>query len=191
MIANLNGSDLSVCVLFQEKQEVYENGGFDIRYFQIFSDMCWIVVIYYILYIYIIYYIYYCIYILWYLWTCFRSMVFGFWSAEQVEPALQEVITSLVKSSPGPGSHMCQWWPNPIWRPPVSKPTPPPPQPIHNPLIFESTSCKLDVLDTEFSYYFVRCLCMVFLIEALRMDMYWIVIQCTYQPSGHLGWGVT
>ena len=67
----------------------------------------------------------------------------------------------------------------------------PPPQPIHNPLIFESTSCKLDVLDTEFSYYFVRCLCMVFLIEALRMDMYWIVIQCTYQPSGHLGWDVT
>ena len=124
MIANLNGSDLSVCVLFQEKQEVYEKWRL---WYQIYSDIFWYVlhcsdILYYILYIHIIFVIY--------IYTMISFDMFsiwwflGFWSAEQVEPALQEVITSLVKSSPGLWATCGTRWPNPIWRPRVSKPPP-------------------------------------------------------------------
>ena len=43
---------------FKRNKKCMRNGGFDIRYIQIFSDMCCIVVIYYILYIHIIFVIY-------------------------------------------------------------------------------------------------------------------------------------
>lgn len=143
---------LGLCFISRETRSVWEWR----LWYQIYSDIFWYVLICSdILYTIYTDYILYLLYI--YIYTMISLDMFSFWSAEQVEPALQEVITSLVKSSPGPAATCVNG--GPIQFEDLEVPNqPPPPQPIHNPLIFESTSCKLDVLDAEFSSFFV-CVC--------------------------------
>ena len=143
---------LGLCFISRETRSVWEWR----LWYQIYSDIFWYVLIcsdilytiytdyiLYLLYIYIYYDIFGHVFVL-VGWT-------GGTSLARSDHIIGEVLTRTSR-------HMCQWWPNPIWRPRGSKPTPPRPQPIHNPLIFESTSCKLDVLDAEFSSFFV-CVC--------------------------------
>ena len=149
MIANLNGSDLSVCVLFQEKQEVYEKWRL---WYQIYSDIFWYVLhCSDILYIYTIYTHYICYIYIYYdiFWHVFDLMVFGIlvgWtggtSLARSDHIIGEVLTRTV-------GHMWHQMAQSNLKTSSFQTTPPPPHNLYTtPLIFESSSCKLDVLES-------------------------------------------